>query len=91
MTWPLAHFAAALRAVGLALAAPHAAWCLYGEAHLVLARRRKGPRQVSVILPMGPPDDLVLWGRRHPQVLARRDQLTPLTPAAVTVLLAERT
>lgn len=91
MTWPLAYFAAALRAVGLAIEAPHAAWCLLGDASPVLACRPDGTRMVRVVLPMGAPDALALWGRRHPKVLARRDHLTPLTPAAVTVLLAEST
>jgi hypothetical protein len=88
VTWPLARLAAALRSVGLAIEAPHAAWCLLGTDTAVLATRRAALGRVQVILPWGPSDDLHLWGRRHPRIEVRREQLTPLTPAAVTVLLA---
>jgi hypothetical protein len=88
MTWPLARLAASLRSVGLAIEAPHAAWCLLGTVDVVMACRRDGALSVQVLVPMGAPDDLALWGRRHPRWTVRRDLLTPLTPAAAAVLLA---
>lgn len=91
MTWPLANLAAALRGVALALSAPHAAWCALGTAQPVLATRREGADRVVVLLPWGASDDVKLWGARHPRMLVRRAHLTPLTPAAAAVLLAERT